>query len=462
MKGNKTGSATTYMAGSPSSTSRCTSGSRNVFRRQRLWATPREHPFLVGLVIVCLLLMGGLGYVLVYPQLAGLDHWQHARQALEEDDLPRAQRHLERCLQVWPRSGETLFLLARTERRAGDFAAAQAHLQEAERLGWAPALVDLERLLREAQAGLVQPVEEPLERYLQILPDQRRVIFEALVKGCLQASFLDDAYGWTSRWVEAYPGDYRAHLLRGRVLESGLRYDLAAGEYQQALQLKPDLLPAHLALGEMLRRRGQYAQALPHFQAYLQCRPDHAPALLGLARCQRFLSPPETALATLSRLLAKQPDYPEALLLRGQLELERGHASEALRWLERAEHLLPQDVDTYQALATASRLLGRKEQAEAYEKKRQETERDLRRMEELTKQIIQNPRDERLRYEAGTILLRLGQEQQGARWLASALLIDPHHEPTKKALAACLPKLGDPKLVAYYRRFVGERERHNP
>jgi tetratricopeptide (TPR) repeat protein len=158
----------------------------------------------------------------------------------------------------------------------------------------------------------------------------------------------------------------------------------------------------------------------------------------------------------LNRLRAEDGDYPEALLLRGQLELETGHAREALEWLQRAERSLPQDVDTFQALATASRLLGQKEQAQAYESKRQQIERDLRRMEELTKQIIQNPRDAGLRYEAGTILLRLGQEQQAARWLASALLIDPHHQPTKNALAACLPKLGDPKLVERYRRVVGE------
>jgi tetratricopeptide (TPR) repeat protein len=308
----------------------------------------------------------------------------------------------------------------------------------------------------EAQAGAVQPVEQPLRRFLETRPDERRVILEALAKGSLQANFLDDAFRWTTRWVEAYPGDCQAHLLRGRVFEAGLRYDLAAGEYQRALDLKPTLATAHLALGEMLRRKGRYAEALPHFQAYLGSQPHDAAALLGLARCQRCLSPPEVVLATLDRVLAEQGDHPEALLLRGQVELERGHAREALDALQRAEWSLPEDVDTFQALATACRLLGRKEQAQAYEGKRQRVERDLRRMEELTKQIIESPRDAALRYEAGTILLRLGQEQQGARWLASALLIDPHHQPTKDALAACLPKLGDPKLVENYRRVIGE------
>jgi tetratricopeptide (TPR) repeat protein len=400
--------------------------------------------------------MGTIGYFVVCPKVAGIYHWEKARQALEVDDLPRAETHLQRCLQAWPQSGETYFLLARTQRRAGDFAAARSHLQEAERFGWTSSLVDLERLLMEAQAGAVQPVEQPLQRYLQSLPDERRLVFEALAKGSLQAHFLDDAFRWTTRWIETYPGDGQAHLLRGRVFEAGLRYDRAAEEYQKTLDLRPDLLKAHLALGEMLRRKGRYAEALAHFQAYLQFRPTDAAALLGLARCQRYLSPAEVALSTLNRLLSEHADYPEALLLRGQLELEAGHPKEAFASLQRAARFLPEDLDTFQALATAARLLGHKEDAQAYESKRQAIERDLRCMEELTKEIIERPHDAALRYEAGTILLRLGQQDQGARWLASALLIDPHHEPTKKALAACLPKLGDPKLVDYYRGVVRE------
>jgi tetratricopeptide (TPR) repeat protein len=287
------------------------------------------------------------------------------------------------------------------------------------------------------------------------------VILEALVKGSLQSNFLDDAYRWGTHWVEVCPEDCQAHWLRGRVLQSGLRYDLAAEEYQLALERKPDLLAARLGLGEMLLRAGRFAEALPHFQAYLAATSTASPAgsgravaLLGLAQCQRHLSPPEVALATLDQLLAGGEPNGTAFLLRGQLELERGNTDLGLAWLQRAEPLLPPDVDIYQALATASRLLNHNDAAQAYESKRQQIERDMRRMEDLTKQIIESPRDAALRFEAGSTLLRLRQEEQAARWLVSALLIDPRHEPTKEALAVCLPKLGDPKLVERYRRVL--------
>lgn len=437
------------MAGAASVTSSSTAA-----RWQALPANVRAHPFLAGVVTLCFLLIAGIGVFVVYPELAGVYHWRKAQQALAAYDLPRARTHLQRCLDVWPRSSETQFLMARTCRRDGDFTAARAHLLEAERLHWVPALVDLERLLMEAQAGVVQPVEEKLNRFLESRPDERRVILEALVIGSLQGNFLDDAFRWSSRWVEAYSNDYQAHLLRGRVLERGLRHDLAAKEYEQALECKPGDKAAHLGLAEMLLHNGAYALALPHFRACLQDEPQHAAALLGVARCQRFLSPPEAALATLDGLISHHPEDAEALLLRGQLELEHGTADKALSWLTRAEQLQPYDLDTAQALATAYRLLNRKEEAQRYETKRQQIERDLRRMEELTKEIIDSPHNAELRCEAGTTLLRLGQEQQAARWLASALLIDPQHQPTKKALAACLPKLGDPQLVEHYRRIL--------
>jgi tetratricopeptide (TPR) repeat protein len=416
----------------------------------------RNHPFLAAVAVACLAVIGAIGFFVVYPQLVGVYHWRRAGQAIERHDFAQARIHLQPCREVWPNSAETWFLLARTDRRTNDFEAARTDLQRAESLGWAPGLVELERLLLVAQAGFVQAVEAQIRRFFETRRDEQQIILEAMVVGSLQANFLDDAFRWSSRWTEDYPDDCQGHFMRGRVLEAGLRYDLAAEEYQRAVERKPDLMAARLGLGEMLLRTGQYALALPHFQTCLQANPNQTTARLGVARCQRYLSPPEAVLATLEPLFSNNEEHAEAFLLRGQVELERGNSQEALGWLQRAERLLPPELETYQALATVMRLLDRNREAEIYESKRRATERDLRRMEDLTKEIIEHPRDAVLRYEAGTILLRLGQNEQAARWLASSLLIDPHHQPTKDALAACLPKLGDPRLVAEYRHLLGD------
>jgi tetratricopeptide (TPR) repeat protein len=405
-------------------------------------------------VVVCLGVIGGVGWFIVYPQLAYGRHARHAQQALEARDFSRARVHLERCLEQRPNSGETHFLLARTCRRAGDFDAARTHLKEAGRVGWPAALIDLEGLLMQAQAGAVGPVEPTLRRFLGSRPDQQQAILEALTVGCLQSNYLDRAYHWATTWADRYPEDWQARFWRGQVLERGLRYDLAVQDFEQALAGRPDHAETHVRLADVLFWRGRYAEALVHFEAYLQTDPDHPAALLGLARCQRALNPPEVARATLARLLARHPEHAGGCLLRGQLELDADNPDEALVWLRRAVASAPHDMEANQALATVLRRLMREEEAKLYERKKQQIEEDLRQMERLTKEILTNPDNVSLRYEAGTTLLRLGQEQQALRWLFSALLLDRHHEPTTKAVAECLQKLGDPKLLEYYRRIV--------
>src|SRR5438105_1574794 len=70
--------------------------------------------------LVCLPVIGGVGYFVIYPYALAAYHGRQAERALEARDFPRAKEHLARVLEVRPRSGETQFLLARTCRRSGD------------------------------------------------------------------------------------------------------------------------------------------------------------------------------------------------------------------------------------------------------------------------------------------------------------------------------------------------------
>src|SRR5207302_11281163 len=102
------------------------------------------------------------------------------------------------------------FQLARTWRRAGDFDAARAHLEQAERLGWVPEAVALEYQLIPVQSGVVRPYEQTLRRYLGEGHGEEKFILEALAAGCLQSNFLDEAHRWATLWAERHPGDWQA------------------------------------------------------------------------------------------------------------------------------------------------------------------------------------------------------------------------------------------------------------
>jgi len=397
----------------------------------------------------------------LYPQLRAAYHWRLARKALDRDNLPAAQVHLKYCAQGWPASGEVQFLMARTCRRGGDFAEARTYLQEADRLRWDKGLVDLEYYLMEAQAGMVGPVEKKLERYLATRPGEEEIILEGLAIGYLQVNLLEEAYNSNSYWLERHPENWQPWFWQGRILESGARYDQAAEAYKHALERKPEHLESHFHLAHVLLWRGRYPEALPHFQAYLQSNPQHPAALLGLARCQRVVASPETALATLEQLLSQGKDEAGGFLLRGQLEMDLDHPEEALSWLRRAERLAPQDMDTNQALATVLRRLKKEPEARIYERKRLQIQQDIKRIEAILQEIPQSPRDVALRYEAGTILMKLRQDQEASRWLLSVLLLDPNHQLARKALTDCFRRSGDPKLVASYRRILESGRDHS-
>ena len=68
--------------------------------------------------------------------------------------------------------------------------------------------------------------------------------------------------------------------------------------------------------------------------------------------------------------------------------------------------------------------------------KLQEIDKQLARLGDLTRQVSESPHDPKPRTEAGIIFLRSGQVQEGLRWLASALQVDPQHRETRQALAA--------------------------
>ncbi len=394
------------------------------------------------------------GVALLTPYAVALYHWRQARHALAEYDFAVARSHLEACLFVWSRDPETRFTLARTCRRGGDFEASRAHLAEAEKLGHPVRLVELEKLLLRAQAGLAESVEPALLGLAAAEPDQEGVVLEGLTAGYLRSNALDRAHRCGKAWAEKYPDDAQARLWLGRVLERGLQHDRAAEEYAKALELRPGHAEAHLLRAEVLAFRRRYTEALPHFEAFLRSEPRHAAALAGLARCQRSLSRLDDARATVDRLLATDRGHPVGLLVRGQLAQDDDRPEEALDWLRRAQAAAPHDRDANVALAAALRRLRHDDEAREYEEKSRRIEQDLRRMEEITREVLARPNDAALRQEAGRILAGLGRDAEALQWLVSALLLDRGHEPTRKLLAECLQRLGDPNLVEAYRRVL--------
>ena len=64
---------------------------------------------------------------------------------------------------------------------------------------------------------------------------------------------------------------------------------------------------------------------------------------------------------------------------------------------------------------------------------------NLKRLDELTKAVLQSPGDAALRCQVGILFLENGEEQEGLRWLRGALRLDPRCKEARRALAKYMP-----------------------
>jgi Tfp pilus assembly protein PilF len=411
----------------------------------------RRRP-LLALPALALLVLTGVGvYVAGWNLWAGY-HFQAAQRALERPDFARARAHLALCLEFWPRSAETHFLAAQAARRAGAFQDAEQHLSRCQKLGWPREAVELEQALARAQRGDLDSVEGYLLSGLGKDAPETVLILEALAQGYLRTYRLPEALDCLDRWLKHQPDNVQALLWRGEVKERRKDSAEAVASYRRAVELAPGDDRARLHLAEALTRSDRAEEAVEHFERLRQRQAGNPAVLLGLARCRRSMGKTEEARQLLEGVVASHPRHVEAVEELGKLLLQSGQPDEAEGWLRRAVQLAPYERDAnfnlYQCLVQR----GRREEAGHYLARAEKIDADFQRLSELTRKVAAEPRDPALRQEAGAILLRNGQEQEGLRWLASALQEDPKHRPTHQTLADYYERAGQRTLAAQHRR----------
>lgn len=409
----------------------------------------------------CLAVVGLVFGLVLWPQLDAAYHWREAQRAAEAGRFLDAREHLRRCLEIWPTSGETHFVMARVCRRGGDYVEARHHLALARQYHWPGPAVDLELLLLDVQVnGARGPDAVTLQHFVlsNKHPDEK-LILEALVKGYIHNFYLREADYWLNYWVETHPDDWFAYYWRGQLRERFGKLEEACADYREALRLSPGQLDAALRLAQVLQQKGiDLNEARQLFELYLQRYPTDGPALLGLARCHRGLGDAAAAKSVLERISPDNPSYAKALLVQALLECDLENYAQALSHLREAERLNPNEPDIVHQLAEVLHKLGRPEEARPYAERHKQLEADLRELGEITRTLLGAPADVEKRYRAGVILLRVG-EEDGIRWLLTVLREDPNHRPTHEALAEFYSKSSVPEhrpLAELHRRRVQE------
>jgi tetratricopeptide (TPR) repeat protein len=407
------------------------------------------------LLILVLLGLIGAGATAAGIFLWANHHLRAARESVAAHQDLAARDHLRRCLEVWPRDGETLHLAARTARRLGALEEASGFLDRYEEVRGTDDDLVLERILLRLERGEIEDTQEFWKQRISQDHADTPLIFEALVRGFIRSYRLRDADETLDRWSKREPDNPQAVFMRGALEDLRERLPEALDLYQQAIALDPDRDDIRERLTDVQIRLNLAADALPHLTRLIRRQPDSAAVRLRLASCYVLLREKDAARRTLDGVLERWPDLPAALAARGELALLEGKPAEAETWLKRSLAQAPGQYEVHFQLYRCLVQLRRDEDAKAEEERAESLKKDARRVHQLLfGELQRRPMDAELHSEIGRLSLNLGSNGEGLRWLHSALQLNSRHKATHEALADYYRRMGNQGLAARHKELA--------
>lgn len=156
-----------------------------------------------------------------------------------------------------------------------------------------------------------------------------------------------------------------ADMLAGEALDAMNNHAGAIDQFRAAVKANPREPDVHFGLGYLLWTQRQYPESVSEFQAELVNNPNHVQALIYLADAQMQLNHPEAARPLLEKALRIDAGRELAHLDLGVLDAGAGRQEDALRELNEAAKLAPEDVNVHWRLGRLYRAMGRKDEAKA-------------------------------------------------------------------------------------------------
>lgn len=405
-----------------------------------LRSVPRRHPRIgTAVTIVAILVsVGAGGYAIAHH------HYRAAEAALDRWHFDEARAHLAWCMRLLPRSPKILLLAARVERMRGDFAQAEAFLNEAGELqGGATEASQIEWVLLRCQLGEMDAVAPSLNYSVsQGCPDSGAIL-ETMSRVYFQESRLIESLVCLDRWVAMEPTSARAFDVRSGVYLVLGKSPEAIADCERALELEPDRSWVRLRLIHLYLREVNPEAARPHLEYLQATQADDAKTQNVLARYLSLVGKADEARALFDRAYAGDPNDEAALLARAKLELQMGDAAAVETWGKRVLKQNAYSPEAHFLLYRSMQLQGRSSEAARFKKDHERLEAAS---QKLGKLLTSSPRqlaqDPALGTELGRVFLELGHATAGQVALFKVLERDRGYRPAHEALAAYYERTG--------------------
>ena len=193
----------------------------------------------------------------------------------------------------------------------------------------------------------------------------------------------------------------------GQALAEKGQTDEAIIQFQEAINLKPDLANAHTSLGNALLTKGQTNEAIGQYQEAIRVEPDDALAYNNLGYALLRKGQIEEAIGQFQQALRLQPGF----------TLAQGNLATALE----------QKAQTAEAISRDNEAIG---------------------LEQTQEAVRLNPDDPQAHYNLGNALARNNRMDEAIRQYQEALRLKPDSFQPHLALALILPRAGRLKDAA--------------
>jgi tetratricopeptide (TPR) repeat protein len=279
----------------------------------------------------------------------GATQYQMALERLKQGDRAGAETYFKAAGDVAEAKIDYGVMLGQMNR----FAEAEQQFRRATELDAKAGLAWLNLGLMRASQGRFRDAQRDLGEANRLMPGQARVLTAlAMVTGRLNQ--WKEAAALFARVVEIEPGSAEAHLNLG--IARADQYDLegARAAFEKAVAIAPGSALARYNLGRVLFDQKEFGLARTELDAAVRADGKLAHGWYLLAASYRNLEQPEAGLLVLEKLLEREPAHQEGLFLKGQICVQVGRKSEAIRaW----EKLLAVRPDHHEALYALSRQL---------------------------------------------------------------------------------------------------------
>lgn len=147
------------------------------------------------------------------------------------------------------------------------------------------------------------------------------------------------------------PGDLTANYTQALLDFSQNKHEAARDILQQILGAAPGHLPSVLLMGATQFALGSYSQAQQHVESYLKSIPNNLYAIKLMASIQLKNNQAKQAIATLTPALNAAQQDPQLFALAGEAHMRAGDFTKATEYFEKADALVPNNVELHTAMA---------------------------------------------------------------------------------------------------------------